>query len=277
MKFFHVIFLSLSLGLSGCAEETPFTETEQPPKIYPVLSTPIQGESLKFSLSSHLEIKQELAKFSEDDYEVQNLEDLSKLQALRYSYTDSLIGSGSIFATSPSYERDYIIRENSANSYVTIELPAEPYLSYYCYDVELDKSHSEKCNPHKADVATKLSSHNTTYNRLFELSRELVSNQAHNIQSVYFVSFELPTEILEQPSSLSSSKTMYPRPKVELEENVHSYNEQSSWYYDFSQKPLISRAIFKIVGKVHGVALINKTSGEVLAYNSIQSATMTAN
>ena len=143
MKLFLKLFVGATLGLLGCAQETSLNEADPLPKIFPVVSIPLKGEVLSEALSSHSEISQELRKFSEDDYEIQNLDDLSKLKALRERYKDSLVGSGSIFAISPEYERDYIIRESSDNLNIVIKLPDEPYLSYYCENIELGATHFE--------------------------------------------------------------------------------------------------------------------------------------
>ena len=268
MTLKSVFLLIPPILLLGCSDDN-IKVTSAEPEPVKVIQLPANGGFLTAQITDHSNLKKALKEYREANLESGNLSDLSKLKSIREEYSKSLIGSGSVFALSPEIERDYEIKPDAGTETLSVTLTRQPYLTFACFDIEPDKDYFRECKPNIADSRTSLSFHNILNLEADDFTLNVPSNiieeNAENIESVYFVSFELPQEALSNVNSYYSYKNENKGDAFDVTDWQYSYNETA--YMIFDRQALKTSNGQTLLGNFHGVALVDKTSGEVLASN----------
>ena len=239
------------------------------PVLIKSITLPAKGSFLTESITEQRDLVKALEKYRETDLVSGNLSDLSKLKSIREDYSNSLVGSGAVFALVPRVERDYKIQADESTETLSVTLTQQPYLLYVCSDMKLGKDHYDKCKPSLADYKTSLGFHDilslSADDFTLEVPSDIIEAKAKNIESVYFVSFELPQNALSNVTSYYSYKSENKGNGINVTDWQYSHNETA--YMIFDSAALKSLSGRTVTGNFHGVAFIDKVSGEVLASN----------
>ncbi len=264
MKLSSISFLAFGILLLGCVERKIESPLPDPVLLKPIAPLPTKGGFLKKIITDHRDILKALEEFRETDLATGNLNDLSKLRGIRKNYVNSLVGSGAVFALVPNIERNYRIQVNDIADTVSVTLPKKPYLNYLCSDMVLNENHNDICQPNSADFKTSLDFHGdlATDDFKLEIPAGIIGENSEALQSVYFVSFELPSKAMDSVSPYSSTKNESEGNDIYATDWQYSYNEKGYSIIHFGAKKSISSRT--IIGNFHGVALIDRMSGEVL-------------